>query len=370
MPARSFRILSVIGICALFIVAAVSNSYAREKKDYLVVLDTSYSMAGSGGKNIIESVKTSLNGYIDRIESGDTLTFVTFADDVKIYPTVKLEDKNDRDIVKKYISVTEANGHWTYTLEMVKKVLKKADELQAANKDHQIVIVIMTDTLDDPPPSKRGEKLSIKDIAKNYQGGEWYIYLVSLGDIQKNARVQKMASDLSTASSKTKVVTQEDPTKAITQVESSVKDQSDQKSRIPVWVKILLAIAALLVLFLLFVIIRNIIVKMAFLRVKGFLDYRYSQSPYKSFTSVDLSKIDEKRISIGNGSDFRVNIRDYSLKNPVIIEARRFEGAVHPVVNEELSPPVEFLNGKNTIFLNDGDSFKAGEIIFVYRENA
>ena len=118
----------------VFMAAALFLSFQAEgkaasvtNKDVVLVLDTSLSMIGYQGRNIMDDVKKSVYTYIDSLQDGDRVTFVTFDEDVKIYPQVVIDDQNDRDIVKKYISVTEAKGQWTYTLKMLQTVFGIAD---------------------------------------------------------------------------------------------------------------------------------------------------------------------------------------------------------------------------------------------------
>lgn len=367
MMSRLYRYCAVSVLAVIFTVTAACGIFAADKKDYILVLDTSYSMAGSGGKNIIESVKASLGSYIDKMEKGDTLTFATFADDVTFYPTVRVDDQNDKDIVKKYLTMVQAKGSWTYTLEMVKKVLAKADELQRADKKRQIVIVVMTDTLDDPPPSVKTKKISIKDIAKNYQGGDWFVYLISVGDVRGNDRIKNLAGDLS-ATIPTTVVNANDAGKGISDMDAAMKAAMAKKNRDRVINTIIAIVVAVLALVLLAAIWRFLYGKFFAYKLSGYLDYRYVDSPYKDYDRFDMSNVGEKRMEIGRGAQFRLNLRDYSERTPVVLQAKRFEKVVHPVVLEAVSAPVEFLNGKNTSFLVDGDSFKAAGYIFIYHE--
>jgi hypothetical protein len=368
MLSRVYRYCAVSVLAAIFAVTAANGAFAEPKKDYILVLDTSYSMAGSGGKNIIEGVKSSLNAYIDKMGKGDSLTFATFSDDVTFYPTVKLEDQNDKDIVKKYLTMVQAKGSWTYTLEMVKKVLAKADELQKADKGRQVVILVMTDTLDDPPPSKRNLKMSIKDVAKNYQGNDWFVYLISINDLQNNDRIKGLAKDLSASLPSTAVVPGTDPNKALADADKLKNDALAKKARDRVINTVIAIVVAILALVLLGALWRFLYAKFFSYSLTGYLDYRYTDSPYKDYDRFDMSNVGEKKMEIGRGAQFRLNLRDFGDRTPVVIQARRFEGVIHPVVLEAVSAPVEFLNGKNTTFLVDGDSFKAGGYIFIYHE--
>jgi Mg-chelatase subunit ChlD len=365
MSIRRIFTLVAVSTVLLWSVAA----YAKTSKDYLVVVDTSYSMSGSGGQNIIDSVKSSVNDFIDKdVSADDSITLVTFDTQVKFYPTVTVTGKNDRDIIKKYYSMIEAKGSWTYTLEMVKEVLARADQMQNANKDRQVVVMVLTDSLDDPPPAKKKDRLSIKDIAEAHKGSASFIYFINLGDAKQNARLQKLAGNLKSASAKVAVVDVKDNKtgEAIKNVETSVESDLAKKDRRLLIAKILIIAAIILALLLLLAFLR---IKFGQLKLAGILEYRYILSPYKEYDQFDIGRLGEKRVAIGKGTEFRINLRDYNEKIPVIIEATRFDKAVRPAVKEAESATVEFLNNKKTSFLTDGDSFKAGGYIFIYREN-
>ncbi|HNX60230.1 MAG TPA: hypothetical protein PKK43_14105, partial [Spirochaetota bacterium] len=91
--------------------------------------------------------------------------------------------------------------------------------------------------------------------------------------------------------------------------------------------------------------------------------------PYKEYDVFDMGRLGERSITIGKGTEFRLNLRDFTERRPIIIEAARFDKTIRPSVKEAQSAPVAFENGKNTSFLTDGDSFIAGGYRFVYREN-
>lgn len=362
--------MSIRTILTLAVTIAVAgwsfSAQAKTKKDYMIVVDTSYSMSGSGGQRIIDSVKASVNDYIDKIENGDSLTLVTFDTDVKFYPTVTITGPNDRDIVKKYFTMFEAKGAWTYTLSMVKEVLAKANEMQAKSKDRQVVIMVMTDSLDDPPPSKKKERLSIKDIAKANQGGSAFIYFINLGDMAQNARLQKLATNLAPATGQAKVVPGKDVGAKMDTADKLASDLTAAKDRRELLAMILLVAGAVAGLLVIFILIAKYQAK---LKLTGILEYRYTESPYKEYDVFDMGRLGERSITIGKGTEFRLNLRDFTERRPIIIEAARFDKTIRPSVKEAQSAPVAFENGKNTSFLTDGDSFIAGGYRFVYREN-
>ena len=101
----SYSFIVVVFMAASLLMSFQTDSKAASvtNKDVILVLDTSLSMVGYQGKNIMDDVKKSVYTYIDSLQDGDRVTFVTFDEELKIYPQVVIDDQNDRDIVKKYI---------------------------------------------------------------------------------------------------------------------------------------------------------------------------------------------------------------------------------------------------------------------------
>ncbi|HOP63085.1 MAG TPA: VWA domain-containing protein [Spirochaetota bacterium] len=221
----SYSFIIIMVMAFAFLLTFQSESKAASNKDVILVLDTSLSMVGYQGKNIMDDVKRSVYTYIDSLQDGDRVTFVTFDEDLKTYPQVVIDDQNDRDIVKKYISVTEAKGQWTFTLKMLKTVFGIADNLTKANLEENpsnprnVVIVIMTDGLDDPPPARSKEKFDLKKIADQYSGNDWWIYLVNLAEMKKSKVIseaqENLKKELAKVSGNTTFIDGENPDKAI-----------------------------------------------------------------------------------------------------------------------------------------------------------
>ncbi|MCU0822180.1 MAG: VWA domain-containing protein, partial [Spirochaetes bacterium] len=164
------------------------------------MVDTSLTMIGRGeGHNILPQVKQSLPKFINELEEDDSITFMTFETNVNPYPTIYINDDNDKDIINKYISTIEAKGKWTYTSLMLKTVMEKAQELEDKGPDRQRIIVIMTDTLDDPPPGMRGDRLKINTVegTKKYSEKDWFILLMNFGEAKKNKNLAKQLAGIS-----------------------------------------------------------------------------------------------------------------------------------------------------------------------------
>ena len=362
---RVFRLTSAIVFLAAFaFVSLPVTASTRTQNDYILVLDTSYSMVGKGGRDIFAEVKKSLDGYIDKIQKGDSLTFITFDSGVKIYPTVSIEGQNGRDIVKKYLSMLESKGEWTYTVEMLRSVIRTAADLQAKDATRQQVIVIMTDAQDDPPPAKRKDIINIKELAKANQGNDWFIYLLDTGDITKNPKLAKLRGDLAAVSKYTQVV---DTNAGIADAVKKVSDDAAKKSAEihrpfflnPFFLAGLLVVIALLVIWYL--------LRLSKLKLNGTLEFWSNDTFHKDILTADLSTFNMRKLAVGKDGDVRIRLKDFTSRIPVILEAASFGGRIRPMIVEALSAPVEFVN-KKTSFLTDGDTFKAGSYTFIYHE--
>jgi hypothetical protein len=343
-------------------------AYADGNKDLILVLDTSLSMAGYGGKNIFEQVKNSLVKFIDKLEQGDSITFISFDTTVKMYPRVIISDENDKEILKKYLSVIEAKGEWTYTMKMIINVLKKAQELEVADKERQQVIVIMTDALDDPPPYKRTERFSIKDIAKKYSGKDWFIFLVNLGDLKKNKRMMEVQREFEKEISPyTKIIDAEK--KPAEGIEKDLKkhiDSSEEEKRLrersffetPYFIGIVIILIVLLILFYLR--------RLSQLKVKGKLEYWNHELLDPYIENFDLTRQNARSVPIGKGLGCMLNIRDIEISEPFHLTAMREKGKVQIAVSAGEGTTVDFVNRDQGKFLNNGDIFKVSNYSFKY----
>ncbi len=351
-----------------FILVMPGACEAREQKDMILVLDTSLSMVGSGGRNIMARVKDGLDKFIDQLEVGDSFTFITFDTDVKLYPIVYIHDKNDKDILKKYLSVIEAKGAWTYTQEMIRNVFQTAQKLEEKEKGRQRVIVVLTDALDDPPPGRRHEHFDIKKISKQYNNKDWFIFFVNLGDLQTRRQFDKTRKDVKeSVSPYTKVVDATDaPDKVIEkQLMQDVRSMSaERRENERTFFSSPWFFAALVLLLVLLVLI--LVRRFLRLRVTGVLDYWNNTILDPYINTINLSRQEGRKISIGRGSGCTVNIRDIEIAEPFGIVARSDKGVVKCVLQWGNSYTIEFQSGVQGEFLKDGDVFKVANYTFKY----
>lgn len=338
---------------------ATDGALARQSRDVILVLDTSMSMIGrAGGKDILNDVKRSISDYIDQVEDGDRVTFVTFDTDVRIYPTVIVDDDNDRDILKKYITMTEATGMWTYTYKMITKVLEAADTLN--KKDgRQTKIIIMTDAIDDPPPGDK--KFDFADFAKKYgKKSNMWVYVLSFTQGMKSEAAKKMEKDLGLISENVKIIQTKEPEQGKQELiqEEKKEEMASRNILIPI---IIAGACILLVLAILFFVKR-----LSDLKVAGKLEYWNNEiiEPYTQH--FDLARRPAREVMIGKGLGCVVNVRDISIKSPIMIKAVRHEGSVRMKLLDNENARIEMVNRQADGLLQDGDIFKVGNYTFKY----
>jgi hypothetical protein len=351
----------------LFFVLVISgvSVYANGNKDLILVLDTSLSMAGKGGggKNIFPSVKESLKHFVEKLETGDSLTIMTFDSEVKTYPTIRINDKNDKDIINNYIGMIEAKGLWTHTMGMLKEVFARAHDLETKAQGRQQVIVILSDGLDDPPPSMKAERFNLKDVASGYSDREWFIYLVDFGQLKQN---KKIAQDLQSVAS-TKVISGEGgPAVAI---EQNLQADVDRVAReralanrpffLKPWFIALVVIAIILIVLLL-------LYRQSQIKAFGSLDYYNNTLLNPYLENYDMARQHLREILIGRAGANLV-LRDFDPVVPVKIRAERVKGrmVMKLIVPEGVS--AEFQNRESDGYLLAGDIFKVANYTFTFK---
>lgn len=357
-------------IAGFILILRPESLRAAGNKDVILVLDTSLSMVGYQGKDIFEPVKESVYKYIDTsIQDGDRVTFITFDEDVKVYPQVIIDDRNDRDIVKKYISVTQAKGQWTHTLKMLQSVFSLADQLTKENAQkttelkRNVVIVIMSDGLDDPPPAQRKDAFSLKTISDQFAGNDWWIYLVNLDAMQKSPKIMealgKFKDQLSKVSANTQMLDGTDPNSAINeQLRKDIeKKEREQFFRMLAGVAVFLIVLTIIIL---------IVVKITAIKLKGHLEYWNHELLKPDVFTMSLTNYAKKQIFVGRTHECMGRIRDYESRNPFSLKAVRKKGKVVIRIDHPEGLEFGFKNREEDGFLQDGDVFSASNMSFRY----
>lgn len=365
------KLLSLtISLFIIFFFAQNDLLEAAGSKDLILVVDTSLTMVGKGGgRNILPQVKESLPKFINQLEEDDSISFMTFETNVNMYPTIYIDDENDKDIINKYISAIEAKGKWTYTSLMLKNVLGKAQELEDKDPERQRVIVIMTDSLDDPPPGMRQDRLRIDKVegTKKYSEKDWFILVMNFGEAKKN---KNLARQLAGISKYSKIIdaTKKDITKkeqVQDAIEKGLKENIEEltakkdEGTYPINTILIAVIIIAILLAALFFLKR-----MAELKVYGKLDYwdHTMISPYQK--TFDLTKQNTRGIVIGKQGNLRIS--EIEINAPFIITAVRDNGEIKNAIISGKGYNIEFANRDPGRFLQGGDIFKVANYTFRY----
>ncbi len=367
-----FILQTLAVILLLQLVFLPEKLFARPSKDIILVLDTSMSMVGqAGGKNIFENVKKSIIDYIDKnVQDGDRFVYVTFDTESKIYPPVLVDDDNDRDILKKYISMTQASGIWTNTYKMIFRVFEEAEKLEKEKGGRKTEIVIMTDAIDDPPPGE-AKKFNLAEFAQKYgKKADVWVYILSFTNMQNSEAAKKLGLNVAQVTEKVKVIETKEPQKgkeALVEEQKKSEPWSFSMGGISgISAKILIPIICALAIILLVLAIIFLIKRSSSLLLVGKLEFWNNEVIAPVIQQFDLSKKPLKVATIGKGFGHTINVRDISIKAPLSLKAIKQGGSVHVMIMGGKDAPIEMVNREPDNLLQNGDVFKAGNFTFKY----
>jgi hypothetical protein len=147
---RTAHCLFLLALCAWGL-SAQSQS-ARGSVDWILVLDTSASMHGSGGTaNIFAKVQSAISDFIRNTHEGDTVTLYTFDRDTSLRSNIQITAEIDKKDLLKAVSDLSSNGDRTHTGKALHDALERAEGLRGRSDAAQrtVSIVLFTDGLED-----------------------------------------------------------------------------------------------------------------------------------------------------------------------------------------------------------------------------
>ncbi len=200
---RSTRYIPVLAALALAALVACGSG----ARDYLLVIDTSGSMS-AGKEKTIHKVRRSMESFMETVNPGDTVTLMGFDKDTRKVGTYEINSAEDRTVVVAAVQNLDAWGSHTYMKSMVATVREKVRELEG--KGRNVIVVIMSDGKDDPPPGARKNRLQLSSIEApegERQVDDTYIYYVSLGKLKDpdlEAELKKLSPAVKTIERKPK----------------------------------------------------------------------------------------------------------------------------------------------------------------------
>lgn len=181
--ALTFTILAALvpPVCA-----QESATEAKVHIDLVLMVDTSKTMVGKGGgQNVFPEVQRVLKELVDACNPGDNVVLISYDTTVRAHPTALIYGQQDQVALHRQIDELKAEGDYTYTSAAIQMGLaeaKRLDDAQGSAK-HTKVVVLLTDGLNDPPPSVRGKDSEVRlgEVAKRYEGMPWFVWQVQLG---------------------------------------------------------------------------------------------------------------------------------------------------------------------------------------------
>ncbi|MCR9143120.1 MAG: VWA domain-containing protein [bacterium] len=179
-PYRLIRIFPALAAMALATLVACGGG----TRDYVLVIDTSGSMS-VGKQKTIQKVRTSMESFMQTVNPGDTVTLLGFDESTRNIGTFKINSEADRSGPVQAVQNLDAWGSHTYMKSMVASVREKVGELEG--KGRNVIVVIMSDGKDDPPPSAGKNRLQLSEIeapAADREVNDTFIYYVSLGKLK------------------------------------------------------------------------------------------------------------------------------------------------------------------------------------------
>lgn len=185
--------LRLIILSALFVLITCFSTSAEEttSTNVIYLLDVSGSMKEKG---LFENIKGRLKELVGERKVGDTVILGTFSENV-LWP-LKVEIRTPEDIseIKKIIDNLKAEGPWTWMSKAFKETIEKAQDIRAKSPESRVMIYMLTDCINDPPPEvKRIEPpwIFIEVLLHYFEGfkaKDTYVYLLSYRPLEPEER--------------------------------------------------------------------------------------------------------------------------------------------------------------------------------------
>lgn len=386
-------------VAGSLLLAACSSSGCGGTRDYLLVIDTSGSMAGQ--RDTIGKVKTSIPSFLKSVEPGDTVTLLRFATEPEISETIRIDEEADKEKVVAEVQAMQAKGAYTDMGAMMQLLRKEAARLESDARD--LVIVVMSDGRDDPPPWAKRDSIELKEFedagTQDRPQRADYIYYISLGKIKDPGLEQSLgelgaegvktiepetraeradgegaASPTDDAASGDGEASGEDGAGAdesaqaadeigLAEVARDVEESAWERA-LRRWGVIGLIVVGVIVLLLLLLLLARAIMNRH--KLDGLLRYYEADVGQPVKSDFPLDKLGKSRMTLGSklGADLR--IKQSGLPQNVHVKAKSLDGEKVLVPAQSDLAFFQFLDQKKQGVISKGDRFKLGNYILEY----
>ncbi len=189
---KLFRIFIAIFFLISMAEAAVSE-IANEESGVIVIylLDISGSMNKDG---LFQNIKNRLKQLILERKQGDRIVLVTFGKDVLKVLDVEIHNPEDLKEIVTMIDNLQAVSPWTWMSKAFQRVKELADIIREKSPKKKILIYLLTDCDNDPPPDVKKEEPPWKFVEvltrhfKDFHVQDAYVYLLAYRSLTENEK--------------------------------------------------------------------------------------------------------------------------------------------------------------------------------------
>ncbi len=360
MTLSGFRRFTLLAL-ALVVIAACG----RNPRNLIVVLDTSGSMVGP--QKTMDKVRGSLPRLLETVQKGDTVTLLSFDETVRSGETIRIQKEEDKKLVLDQAAALPAEGMYTDMVNMVAAVREKSAQLE---KNGDLVIVILTDGMDDPRPGARRDRFNLEVLRSPESPPikEYYIYYVNLGTLKD----EKLEARLKSISPQVKVVQGKPGGSAAEQtgidtVSSDIRTATFLGSMKRIWQtytkEILIGAGALLALILLILFIKWFRNRY---KAEGKLSYYEDGVSFPMKTDYTLNKLQAAEFTIGATLGSNLRVRGLGTQERLAFRAKGAKGHSYLVPSSRAANLMKVIAQKQKGLISTGDRFKIGNFIFEY----
>ncbi len=177
-------ILSIALIFGSFGLCFLVLAQERAPTAVIYLLDVSGSMKKGG---LFENIKGRLKELVEEMDIGDQVVLITFGNEKDTGPVldIPIDNKNDIKYVKGRIDALKAESPWTWMSKAFEVTKNKAEDIRAKVPHGRIMIYILTDCINDPPPHAKRIEPPWKFVEvllkyfEDFEVKDTYIYLLS-----------------------------------------------------------------------------------------------------------------------------------------------------------------------------------------------
>lgn len=419
MRITALKNLSRLLLAAAFLSGTVACGLAGTGKDYVLVIDTSGSMAyrSADDASKIDKVKKSMEAFLRSVDNGDTVTLMNFDTETYRVGSFTINGDEDRAGVVAAVDGLTAKGRHTFMKGMVGSVREEVERLEGQGRN--VFVVIMSDGRDDPPKDQKEQRLDLEQLkdpsetrARPVENA--YIYYVSLGKLKDPALEAKLeelspavktvepakekpakpanpeqaaesvqgdaaardsaehagdaatesTGDAATGESKDESATAADEL-GLTEIAEDVDEVETRSFRVRLYPLLRIVLAVLFGIVVLFVLLRKWLKGPP---VEGAFTYYEADVGQPVKSSYDLNKLDKNKMTIGSKLGADLKIRQMGLPNNVALKAKKVKGEALLKPAGKDGAHFKFLKQKEDGLISRGDSFRLGNYIFEYND--